>query len=60
MTRRSFNKSAAGEDLYSTSGAQVTDSKEKADLLIDLFLGERNTRPNINKEIEIPKRRPGI
>jgi hypothetical protein len=42
MTGRGFNDSAAGQTLMSSSNVPITDPKEKADLLMESILGERN------------------
>ncbi|KZR99556.1 Pol-like protein [Daphnia magna] len=53
MTGRSFNNSATGQDLYRSSSAVVTDSKEKANLLIETLLGEENVSPTTNRDTDI-------
>ncbi|KAI9559470.1 putative R-directed D polymerase from mobile element jockey-like [Daphnia sinensis] len=52
MTGRSFNNSAAWQDLLSSSGSRITNLKEKANLLIDSILERRNANQSTKNEIK--------
>lgn len=52
MTGRGFNNSVAGQVLLLSSNVPVTDPKEKADLLTEHILGERNINQIGHQEIK--------
>jgi hypothetical protein len=52
MTGRGFNDSTAGQTLILSSNVPVTDPKEKAYLLMESILGERNTHQISHQELK--------